>query len=199
MANKEDLIIEGYYFGSFDDAKQAKREIKNAQYLNERVDVMNLKQKLALYNKMLDEKVFSTPVGWEYLKYLRGLLLEEGIIEEELRPIPLYITFTSKNDENEYSHIAKLHVKPGKSELEKTKNNYKISLIFNILFVLLIIAMFAITMNSTTPNIINYKTVIVDQYSSWEQDLRQREEAVKEKEKQLNINSTEKMYEDISG
>lgn len=186
MAEKEELIVGGYYFGSFDDAKQATKEIKNAEYLNERVNSMNLKQKKAIYDKMLDEKVFKTPVGWEYLKYLRNMLEEEGMDMNEIRPIPLYMTFTSNRDNNDYSHVAKFHVRTGKSELIKLRERSNIYIIVILILIVLVISMFGITLTSSTPNIINYKTVIVDQYSSWEEELNKKERELNEREAALN-------------
>lgn len=197
MADKNDLIIEGYYFGSFDDAKQANKEIKNAQYLNERVHSMTVTQKKALYDKMLDEKVFNTPVGWEYLKYLRKCIIEEGISEDNLRPIPLYVTFTSKNDDNNLEHIAKMYVKPKKGEIKRLNERIRISLLINIFLVIIVIAMFAITMNSSSPNIINYKKAIVNEYSEWEQELKDKESELKERE--ANLNKMEADDEDTRG
>ena len=197
MADKNDLIIEGYYFGSFDDAKQANKEIKNAQYLNERVHSMTVTQKKALYDKMLDEKVFNTPVGWEYLKYLRKCIIEEGISEDNLRPIPLYVTFTSKNDDNNLEHIAKMYVKPKKGEIKRLNERIRISLLVNIFLVIIVIAMFAITMNSSSPNIINYKKAIVNEYSEWEQELKDKESELKERE--ANLNKMEADDEDTRG
>ena len=197
MADKNDLIIEGYYFGSFDDAKQANKEIKNAQYLNERVHSMTVTQKKALYDKMLDEKVFNTPVGWEYLKYLRKCIIEEGISEDNLRPIPLYVTFTSKNDDNNLEHIAKMYVKPKKGEIKRLNERIRISLLVNIFLVIIVIAMFAITMNSSSPNIINYKKAIVNEYSEWEQELKDKESELKKRE--ANLNKMEADDEDTRG
>lgn len=197
MADKNDLIIEGYYFGSFDDAKQANKEIKNAQYLNERVHSMTVTQKKALYDKMLDEKVFNTPVGWEYLKYLRKCIIEEGISEDNLRPIPLYVTFTSKNDDNNLEHIAKMYVKPKKGEIKRLNERIRISLLINIFLVIIVIAMFAITMNSSSPNIINYKKAIVNEYSEWEQELKDKESELKKRE--ANLNKMEADDEDTRG
>lgn len=197
MADKNDLIIEGYYFGSFDDAKQANKEIKNAQYLNERVHSMTVTQKKALYDKMLDEKVFNTPVGWEYLKYLRKCIIEEGISEDNLRPIPLYVTFTSKNDDNNLEHIAKMYVKPKKGEIKRLNERIRISLLINIFLVIIVIAMFAITMNSSSPNIINYKKAIVNEYSEWEKELKDKESELKERE--ANLNKMEADNEDTRG
>lgn len=185
MAEKEELIVGGYYFGSFDDAKQAQREIKNSEYLNDRVMSMNLKQKKAIYDKMLDEKVFKTPVGWEYLKYLRNLLEEDGMDMTQVRPIPLYITFTSKQDNKSYDHVARFHVNTGKSEFIKLKERSNVYLMVIFVLIVLVIGMFGITLTSSTPNIINYKTLIVDQYSSWEEALNQKEAELNEREKAL--------------
>lgn len=182
MANKDDLIVGGYFFGSYEDAKQAHKEMKNAQYLNERAGTLNGKQLKALYDKMLDEKVFSTPVGWEYLKYLRNCMEESGIDMNGVRPIPLYIKFSEEKDDRDYSHIAKMYVKPAKGEITRLKERNRLSTILNVIFVILIIAMFVITMNSSSPNIINYKTAITNQYSAWEQELNEREQALKERE-----------------
>jgi len=209
MADKKDLIVEGFFFGSFDDAKQANKEIKNAQYLNERVNTMSSKQKKALYDKMLDEKVFNTPVGWEYLKYLRASIIEEGIDETLVRPIPLYITFTSKNDDNkDYSHIAKMKIIPKKSELITLREKNRIKTIAIIALAIMVILMFVIAKTSSSPNIINYKTNILNQYSAWENELNSKEEELRERERQIqqkenelnvSINDEEEMNEDISG
>ncbi len=183
MPNKEDLLVGGYFFGSYDDANQAKRELKNAQYLEERVNSMNAKQLKAVYDKMLDEKMFSTPVGWEYLKYVQERLKAEGISENEIRPIPLYATFTSSSkDNNEYSHIAKMHIKNNRAVVPRLKNQLKTSVLVNIALIVLVIVMFVITLNSSNPNILNYKQAITDEYASWEQELTERENALKEKE-----------------
>lgn len=187
MSNRDDLQVGGYFFGSYEDATLAKREMKNAQYLNERVDSMNGKQILAIYDKMLDEKMFKTPVGWEYLKYLKDRLQEEGVSEDLIRPIPLYATFaTSSKDDNEYSHIAKMHVKNKKAMIPKLKGKLRTSVWINIILVILVIIMFIITLDSSNPNILNYKEAVLNEYASWEQELTQRENAVKEKENALN-------------
>lgn len=186
MANRDDLQVGGYFFGSYEDATLAKREMKNAQYLNERVDSMSGKQVLAIYDKMLDEKMFKTPVGWEYLKFLRGRLVEEGVEEELIRPIPIYATFSTTNkDNNDYSHIAKMHVKNRKAMIPELKGKLRTSVWINIFLVLLVIILFVITFNSSNPNILNYKQAVIDEYASWEQELTERENAVKEKENSL--------------
>ena len=48
--------------------------------------------------------------------------------------------------------------------------------------------MFAIASGSDNPNIINYRNVIVNEYVSWEQELTEREKAVRRKEAELGNN-----------
>lgn len=183
MGEKNELEVGGFRFGSYEDAKAALREMKNAQYLDERVSTMSAKQLEAVYNRMLDQKVFNTPVGWEYLKYLRAQMEKAGMNTDELRPISLYTTFvTDKEDNKSYEHVAKMYIKPPKSELQKVKRSFRFSVLLNFFLVILVIAMFIITLSSPSPNILNYKTAIENKYASWEQELTERENAVRAKE-----------------
>ena len=185
MKEKENLIFGGYYFGSAHDAAKAEKEAQKAQYLNERISSMSTNQMVAVYNKMLDEKVFSTPVGWEYLKFLKGQIIQAGVPEEELRPIPLFVTFTTNKEDNEYAHIAKMHINEKKTQAAKTKEQLRTSVFINIFLVILVIVMFLITINGSHPNIINYKKAITDNYSAWEQELTEIEAALRERENAL--------------
>lgn len=47
--------------------------------------------------------------------------------------------------------------------------------------------MFMITLKSDNPNILNYEKNLVNRYAAWEQELREREQVVREKERELNI------------
>lgn len=187
MANHEELIVSGFQFGSVDDAKAAAKEMKNAQYIDERVNSMNVKQLIAVYDKMINDKVFNTPIGWEYLRYLRERIIQEGGDEHELRPIPLYVTLTSSKDASKDDHavLDKLKFKPSKSDYNIVTEKLHRSVVFNVILVIMVILMFIITLISPSPNIINYKTTIANQYSQWEQELTQREQVIREKEAQL--------------
>ena len=183
MADRSDLIVGGYHFGSFEDAAAAEKELKNAEYLEERLGSMNRMQMKAVYDKMLDQKVFKTPVGWDFLKDLRSRLLASGIPEEELRPIPLYNNFAAQKDDND--HRALMRIRPSERRERNTRNALRTSVLVNVFLVILVIVMFVITLKSDNPNILNYKEALVNRYASWEQELTKREEALREKEKEL--------------
>ncbi len=48
-----------------------------------------------------------------------------------------------------------------------------------------VIAMFALTATGRSTTILNYENQVIDKYEAWEQELKQREAAVEEKEKQF--------------
>ena len=52
----------------------------------------------------------------------------------------------------------------------------------------MVIAMFVIAIKADNPNMLNYKTAVLNEYSEWEQELKDREQAVREKESELGIN-----------
>ena len=57
----------------------------------------------------------------------------------------------------------------------------------NIVMIVAIIAMFIITLNSDQPNILNYEKNIQNKYAAWEQELTEREQTIREKERELHI------------
>ena len=48
-------------------------------------------------------------------------------------------------------------------------------------------------------NIINYKSNVTNRYSSWEQDLTEREKKVRQAEKELGIEDTSEYYDESTG
>ena len=48
--------------------------------------------------------------------------------------------------------------------------------------------MFVISFVSDQPNIINYERAITDKYASWEQELNQREQTIRDRERELKLN-----------
>ena len=56
--------------------------------------------------------------------------------------------------------------------------------------------MFVIAVTGENDNIINYKSNVTNRYAAWEQDLKEREKAVRAAEKKLGIQDTSTYYED---
>lgn len=178
MADKTDYYADGYRFASLKDAGQALQEQKKAAYFEEKLVNRSAQEMLAVYDKILDEKVFQTPAGWEYLKKMQEDLRYAGIQEEAIRPIPMYVTFVHDHEDGT---PVRSRIKPAKKK-DTGRALLRTSVFINLFLVVLVIAMFVISLNSSNPNILNYKSVLENQYASWEQELTKRERDVRQKE-----------------
>ena len=70
------------------------------------------------------------------------------------------------------------------------KKNALLTLV-NIILVVLVIIMFAISMSGSRPTVLNYRHTIENEYSSWKQELDEREKAINARERELMINHGE--------
>ena len=190
---KEKFIVGGYEFLSENDAQKASMDLSKINLLEARVKASRPVDIKAVYEKSIENKIFKTPIGWEYLVGLRRKLLESGYKEEDLIPIPLNVSMTR------HSALDTLNVKQRILPPEQKKTaDFKIifSLILNVVLIILVGVMFYITLTGETDNIINYRKNITNRYASWEQELTDREKAVREAEKKLGIEDTSDYYED---
>ena len=58
--------------------------------------------------------------------------------------------------------------------------------------VIIIIAMFVITVKSDNPNILNYERVLQDKYAGWAEDLADKEEELRKWERELEKREADK-------
>ncbi len=183
MNDKSELIVGSYCFGSMEDAEAARQELKKIEYLEEHMDYEQPENMLLIYKKAVESRVFQTPIGWEYLKQLQEKLRPYEDLSEEVSPIMLYTVFAHRvGDEIK---VPEPRITP--RQKEPFKRRFAISVLINILLTLAIIAMFVITLTSNNPTIFNYENKILDQYSAWEQELTERENLIRAKERELSI------------
>lgn len=189
---QQERTVGDFLFFTECDAQLAKEEQKKIEYLEARIDYTRPDSILYVYNKAIQERIFKTPVGLAYLKNLRGFLLQQKAVSpDSVRQIPLYITFDGEIRETSAAVRPKVRPSAAKSEERKKAEKHRfwftISVIGNLLLVIAICAMFSISLKSDNPNIINYKTNLINRYASWEQELTERENAVREKERELRF------------
>lgn len=181
MAEKTYFYVEGYRFDSLEDAEQAQIEQKKVSYFKSKFEDKGADHILAAYDNILDEKVFVTPVGWEYLKQIQDELIDIGVPTEQIRPIPMFNSFVHSGSKES---AVRQRVIPAKKK-NGGQEKFIISVIANIVLLVLVVAMFVITLNSKNPNILNYEKEIINKYASWDQELTERENRVREKEAEL--------------
>lgn len=174
-------MVDGYLFLDEEDAELARQEKKKIEYLEQHMDYSSAENVLRVYKKAILERVFKTPVGFEYLKKMQTALLKCGEVEEtDVPPIALYNSYGMKMRQS-YAP-ARERIKPAK---QKKAQWPVISVIVNVILVIAVAAMFGIAIKSDNPNILNYESQLVNKYASWEQELTEREQKVREKEKEL--------------
>ncbi|MBQ9991671.1 MAG: hypothetical protein IJP31_12165 [Lachnospiraceae bacterium] len=181
MKNEEQFMVDGFLFGNKDDVKQAQEEVETVKFLEQKMNFEDTGTTLRVYEKALKEKIFKTPIGFEFMRKIQHELMKRGVPEENIKPIPLYQVF-SRTEEVKPARVQKKKVKP-----DKTKIYLRTSVLVNIALVILVIGMFVISLFGETPNIVNYRFRIQDEYSTWEQELTERENRIKEKERELNL------------
>lgn len=186
MAEKQELSVCGYIFLTEKDAQLARAEEKKIEFLEARIDYSKPEEIRYVYEKTIRDRMFKTPVGLEYLKRMRGYLLEQTEMNPaDVPEIPLYSSF--EGEIREQPSPARTRIKPSAKQEEKKRFRFKVSVMLNIILALVIISMFSISLNSENPNILNYERNLVDKYAAWEEELTQREQAVREKERELTF------------
>lgn len=179
------IIIEGFCFADKKMAEQAKREADGIKYIKEHTDMENPEVVLQLYHKLIAEKLFETPVGIGFLKEIRDYLSTVPTVKiQELEPIPTETLLK----ENEVRNVKREKIADKnrmEKKLEQVKKHLRTSLLFNLFLVIVVVGMLVITLTSDHPNILNYENKIIDKYAQWQQELEEREQAVKEKELEI--------------
>ena len=190
---KQDNTVGGFEFVSENDAQKGQMDLSKIRLLESRAKVSRPNEIKAVYEKAIENKIFKTPIGWGYLLNLRKKLLESGYKEEDLIPIPLNVSITR------HSAMENLTVRQRiLPDTSKKDTSFKriFPIVLDIVLAILVIVMFLIAASSENDNIINYKRNVTNRYSGWEQDLTEREKAVRAAEKRLGIEDTSSYYED---
>ena len=171
------FVVDQYLFETEEEYELALSEKKKIQYIDEHTDYRAVENIAVLYKRIIETNMFQTPVGYAYLERLREFLVRSGAKTDNLPAIPVKKKISLAGNK-ELMHKNRLL----KEKLEKKKRTTVIMSMVCIGLGILVIALFAVAFTGKHPNILNYENVILDKYSSWEQELTERENAVREKE-----------------
>ena len=185
MQTEEKRTTGGFLFYNQKDAALAETEQKKIAYLEARMDYSDPERILQIYEKAVKERIFTTPIGIIYLKEIQDFLMKQPRIDKAaVSPIPLFHTYDAELRKKQ--EPARKRIKPS-AKKQKWKAAFPISIILNLILAAAVVAMFVITLQSDNPNVLNYEKALINQYASWEQELTEREQAVREKERELKI------------
>lgn len=178
---QETLIVDGFVFSSYKEAQIALKEKKNIEVIKENTSFGEADTCLELYSKLIERDMFKTMVGYHFLYELRQRLITEfGYEEESLETI----TLPKKMDYDKANKISVLE-----SKLERMIVVQKRLKIVIAALAFMVVAMFVIAAVNPNAQYINIEHKVSDKYSAWQEELEQREQAVKDKEAELNIDN----------
>ena len=190
----------GFVFRTKKEAELAQREIEGTKYLRQKLDMENPNAVFSIYQNLIEQDLFETPVGYCFLKELRDyLLMIPAISNEEVLAIPIRYPQTEEEEKKQKKEQKKEEQrKERQREKEKAKNkkeqkkegkNYKgrcqFFMVTSLILLISVVSMMLLAATSDNVNILNYENKLIDKYSSWEQELEEREQAVKEHEQAL--------------
>ena len=190
----------GFVFRKKKEAELAQREIEGTKYLRQKLDMENPNAVFSIYQNLIEQDLFETPVGYCFLKELRDyLLMIPAISNEEVLAIPIRYPQTEEEEKKQKKEQKKEEQrKERQREKEKAKNkkeqkkegkNYKgrcqFFMVTSLILLISVVSMMLLAATSDNVNILNYENKLIDKYSSWEQELEEREQAVKEQEQAL--------------
>lgn len=193
-SNKRDkYVVGGYTFWDEKTAMAAKDEANAIKYVSAKTNINDSAQIYVLYNKMIEKKLFKTPVGMDYLKELQRMLyLSKEIPNDRIKPIPFEPQLQASLEERQEERGAREKIRELERKCQKNHNSFIRSMILNIFLVIAIVAMVLITLSSSNPNILDYENKLIDKYEEWNTQLKSKEEQLNELEKELeskyNIN-----------
>jgi len=187
LSEEEMLCAGGFQFLSKEDAEKARIDERKLEYLDNHVNCNNLAGVQAVYEKAIENRIFKSPVGWVYLQDLRKQMIELGAEPDSIAPIPVLVAFSHVPQQDDYLPKQRIQRLPEKRKFPVLL----FSLVCNAVLVVLVIAMFFIADTSKADNILNYKRNVTNRYASWDQEIAQRENAVREKERELGLSNME--------
>ena len=192
----EAYLVDEYQFELREEYETALQEKKGVDYLDAQLDYDDAQKVLRTYNELIRKKIFYTPVGIDYLRRLRNVLINSGEIDDD-KIMPLYVPSGKKKDsakvEKYISNKYKETVGTMNTDLKKTKNINRNLIAVNIVLIVIVIAMFIISYTSDSPNILNYERELQDKYAGWAEDLKEKEDELRQRERE--IEELERYYE----
>ncbi|MCR5579962.1 MAG: hypothetical protein K6F66_00090 [Pseudobutyrivibrio sp.] len=185
--------IGGYIFDDENKAKKAAKELKAVEYVLGQIKDADERGVLTVYKKLLNQRLFSTEIGMGFLSQLRQNLLATGAFTDDEIPEVYTLESTDKSSTEQSDSSAKpnnqkadksdVAIEPDvQSQVKKLKTINRILLVICLTLLLCVIGMFYVNSTINSPTILNYEEELINKYSSWEQELTQREAAVKQKE-----------------
>ena len=178
-------VVDGFVFSSLAEAQTASKEQKNIDIIRQRTPLSDPGAAYALYCKLIERNMFKTSVGLGFLYELRHYLMEDcGYAPEEL---PNMQAVKAGNSDI----FADIKRESLEEQIKVLKLSIRRMTIVIVALIAIVIGMFVVAVINPNVGYVNTEYKVLNKYSAWEEDLTNREKIIKQKEKELNINTDE--------
>ena len=185
-----------FEFGTLDEANEAQKEYQAIEYITKQLDFNNLSAVKSVYDQLQKQNMFHTAIGLAFMKKMEAQIakLENAVADNDSQEENGNASLNTESDgaDNEKTDISKesrpeRKNKPKKieKELKKYKTLTSIFRITTIALLLMVIGMFYVASTINSPNILNYKEQVTNEYASWAQELADKEKSLNKRENEL--------------
>ena len=183
----EGFVLDGYAFATKEEYNIAVREQRNINSIRAKMDIENKDSVLLIYQKLAKKCLLISPVGIEFMRFLRRRLIDDFHVEEtELAMIQVSSKSSYSLDRSkQYTNIQLVN------EIKRKNRTLTTLKIIICALVITIVTMFVITIKSDYSGYFNVEEKVLNKYSDWEDELNQREQKIKEMEDKLKIETTD--------
>lgn len=219
MAVDKDRLIHagGFAFQDAEEGDKASHELEAVEYIEDTMNWQDSDQVLKLYLQILDSGMFTTPVGLSFLRDIQRRLLDGGQIDPyQIPDVPVPVTFghvaagivakqgnaelketDAMNSSEEDETALRLRdsdrlLNAMKKRNVKHRRSIQMQKVMIGILVIMVILMFVISLTGRAPTILNYRSKVQNEYSEWEEELKAREDLIREREHELGISEEDK-------
>ena len=181
----EKYVVLGYEFDNKASADAAKNEMEMISKIKSQGNMNNYKIALSVYNKLIEQNLFKTQIGFEYMRTLqKELLAVKDIDKSEIKAIKISDEKDRAKEPDQKTTEYSKSIDKNKKIAQKYKDMFMKSLIVNIVFAIVIAAMFLIVKYSDRFDDQAHRERIENEYISWEKDLKERESFIQQWEQE---------------
>ena len=198
----KEKIVGGYAFYDEEEYKRALSEQQGIMHLQKNTNFDDIQSVLAIYRQLIEKNLFSTPVGYDFLAQMYHILYEHKELKNAtIPPVPLYLG-DAKPVQNGVAAVDSQKTMLRMSRMEgetdfqlrqlkkKCKGLQKLVVRMGVALVSLIIGgvlLVLIFSNSKNLNILNYERRLLTKYATWQEELNERENQLREEQRELDI------------
>lgn len=180
----EELCVEGFCFENEETAKQAQKEYTYIEKMQDKVSKLRPDDLKEFYHKMIEKQIFSTQIGYTYLYEIRSTLVDQlGFADAEIDSITI-------SQPEHISKDAQTIQEHADSEIAALKRSKNLFVAATVVLAAVIAGIFIMLATNQNIGYVNTENKILDKYSQWAEELDAREQALDEREEELNGQST---------